>query len=132
MFPIRENASNARHMQFVAGAKELVVWLTTLLFDLLIFVLICVITTIAILCLQVDGCKTAADIGRMWVILLYYAWAFLPLVYVVALIFKVPATGYLVIFITFFVIGMLYRGSFQAVHNVGTPECFQISGSEVH
>nr|CAI5826036.1 unnamed protein product [Callosobruchus analis] len=107
IFPIREEASNAKHLQFVAGAKELIFWLTTFLFDSLIFILICLLATIAVVCFQVDGSRTAADIGRMWIILLYYAWAFLPLIYIVSFIFKVPATGYVVIFFYFYVFGVV-------------------------
>ncbi|VEN51862.1 unnamed protein product, partial [Callosobruchus maculatus] len=105
LFLIKERACNSRHLQYVAGVKVPVFWLVHLFFDFLLYVFVCLLATIVVVCLQVDGYKTAEDLGRMWIVLTYFGCSSLPLIYLCVYKFEVPATGYM--FISFCYIGVV-------------------------
>ncbi|VEN51175.1 unnamed protein product, partial [Callosobruchus maculatus] len=97
LFLIKERTCSSKHLQYVIGVRVLVFWLVHFFFDLVIYVLICLLATIFLVCLQFDGFKTAEDLGRIWIILTYFGCSALPLTYLFVYMFKVPSTGYSII-----------------------------------
>ncbi|VEN47637.1 unnamed protein product [Callosobruchus maculatus] len=94
MFLIKENTSKSRHLQFVAGVKIYVFWIVNFLCDFATYLVIIVLTLITLVSFQEDGYKTAEDLGRFFVILLYFGWAFFPMIYIATYFFDVPANGF--------------------------------------
>ncbi|CAG9855955.1 unnamed protein product [Phyllotreta striolata] len=94
LFVIRENYCNSKHLQFVSGVKVYVFWMTSAFCDMVTYLLTICVLMITMVLFQEDGFKTVGDIGRMFFILFYFGWAFLPLFYLASYSFQVPSTGY--------------------------------------
>lgn len=94
LFIVRERVCNSKHLQFVSGVKGYVFWLSTLLWDFVTFLITALALVITLLCFQEDGFKTASDIGRIFVTLVYFGWSMLPMMYIAGYFFDIPSTGY--------------------------------------
>ncbi|XP_074034978.1 phospholipid-transporting ATPase ABCA3 isoform X2 [Leptinotarsa decemlineata] len=94
IFIVKEIKSGSKHLQFVSGVKPYVFWLTQILSDFLTYLATIIIYLITMVCFQEDGYNTAGDIGRMFIILVVFAWAFLPFTYLAGYFFDEPSTGY--------------------------------------
>lgn len=71
MFYIRERATGAKHLQFTSGINIFIFWFISFLCDLLIFVVISLCIVIAIVPFQVDGYKSADELGNNSVLIWY-------------------------------------------------------------
>ncbi|XP_060519226.1 phospholipid-transporting ATPase ABCA3 isoform X2 [Cylas formicarius] len=94
IFIVRERVSKAKHLQFVSGVKVYVFWITHLICDLLTYFITIAVYLVTLVCFQEGGFKTFSEIGRMFVILLYFGWAMLPFIYFAGFCFEVPSTGF--------------------------------------
>ncbi|KAJ8939521.1 hypothetical protein NQ314_011088, partial [Rhamnusium bicolor] len=94
LFIVRENISKSKHLQFVSGVKVYIFWITALLCDMVTYLVTILALIITLVCFQEDGFSTADDIGRLFLILIYFGWAFLPMLYIAGYMFDVPSTGY--------------------------------------
>ncbi|XP_050311852.1 phospholipid-transporting ATPase ABCA3 isoform X2 [Anthonomus grandis grandis] len=94
LFVVKERTTNSKHLQFVSGIKVYIFWLTTFLWDFIVYVPTVILMLLVLLCFQEDGFKSASDIGRLFVILIYFGWCMLPFMYIAGFFFKVPASGY--------------------------------------
>ncbi|CAH1108169.1 unnamed protein product [Psylliodes chrysocephalus] len=94
LFVIRENYCKSKHLQFVSGVKVYIFWLTSAFCDMITYLMTICVLMITMVLFQENGFKTSADIGRMFFILFYFGWAFLPLFYLASYSFEVPSTGY--------------------------------------
>nr|CAI5856712.1 unnamed protein product [Callosobruchus analis] len=79
LFLIKENACKSRHLQHVAGIRVFIFWLMEFLFDFATHIVVC----------------------RLFVIFLYFGWAVFPLIYLAAYCFKVPASGFVTVYLIF-------------------------------
>ncbi|XP_050094334.1 phospholipid-transporting ATPase ABCA1-like isoform X1 [Anopheles aquasalis] len=94
LFYIKERTTRAKLLQFVSGVNVALFWTISFLWDYLVFIVasLCYIVTLAII--QQDGWSTFDQLGRVFLVLLFYAFASLPVTYLFAYLFNVPATGF--------------------------------------
>uniref|UniRef100_A0A182MJU0 ABC transporter domain-containing protein n=1 Tax=Anopheles culicifacies TaxID=139723 RepID=A0A182MJU0_9DIPT len=94
LFYIKERTTRAKLLQFVSGVNVTLFWMISYLWDYIVFVLsaLCYIVTLAII--QQDGWSTFDQLGRAFLVLLFYAFSSLPVTYLFAYLFHVPATGF--------------------------------------
>ena len=94
LFYIKERTTRAKLLQFVSGVNVTLFWTISYLWDYMIFVLsaLCYLATLAII--QQDGWSTFDQLGRVLLVLLLYAFSSLPVTYLFAYLFHVPATGF--------------------------------------
>eukprot|EP00124_Ichthyophonus_hoferi_P000157 Ihof_evm21s5 gene=Ihof_evmTU21s5 len=106
IFLIRERVSKAKHIQFVSGVTPLYYWGSTFIWDFLntlIPIFICMIV------LAGFGTNAYTDGGRMGIVfllLVLFSWASIPLVYLLSRFANVPATGFSLIIIYNLVTGL--------------------------
>ncbi|KAJ8951645.1 hypothetical protein NQ318_012316 [Aromia moschata] len=94
LFVVRENMCKSKHLQFVSGVKVYVFWITSVLCDMITYMVTVIVLLLTLLCFQENGYKTASEIGRLFFILFYFGWAFLPMLYLAGYMFKIPSNGY--------------------------------------
>ncbi|GLH10706.1 Multidrug resistance protein homolog 49 [Gryllus bimaculatus] len=94
MFPIKERMSKAKHLQFVSGVDVLVFWIVNITCDGLSFLLPSLGVIITLAGFQEDGFATTEELGRIFVILVFFGWAMIPLMYLASYLFTIPASGY--------------------------------------
>lgn len=97
IFLIKERSVGAKHLQVVSGVGPGAFWMSTFVWDLINY-------TIPVLCILVvfAGFNTEAYVndgrlGIVFLIFMVYGWAVLPFVYLLHYLFKVPATGMVVV-----------------------------------
>ncbi|GJQ88074.1 hypothetical protein Trydic_g13087 [Trypoxylus dichotomus] len=94
LFHVKERVSKSKHLQFVSGAKITTFWLAAATWDFITFQLTTICLIIAIVCFQRDGFSTATEMGRLYVVLLMFILAVLPVTYLSSFLFDVPSSGY--------------------------------------
>ncbi|KAK9751753.1 hypothetical protein QE152_g4857 [Popillia japonica] len=94
LFYVRERVVKSKHQQFVSGAKVSAYWFANILWDFVTFLLTIICTIITLACFQEDGFKSASDLGRVFVILIIFILAALPITYLSSLLFTAPSSGY--------------------------------------
>lgn len=94
LFVVKENYCKSKHLQFVSGVKVYIFWMTSAFCDMVTYLLTICVLMITMVMFQENGFKSPEDIGRMFFILFYFGWAFLPLFYLSSYFFEVPSTGY--------------------------------------
>lgn len=64
IFYVKENATGAKHLQYVSGARITTFWFVSYIWDFLIFLIIHVFWLVTLVAYQEDGFKTFEDIGK--------------------------------------------------------------------
>ena len=64
------------------------------IWDFLCFIITCLITIAILASYQEDDWKTAEELGRVFLILIVFGFAALPLTHLFSFLFEVPSTGY--------------------------------------
>ena len=93
VFLIKERTVKAKHIQFVSGVHSSTFWSATFVWDFINFLFPCMFLLIAFVAFDV---KAYVGDGRVWyvlLLLLLYGWAVLPFMYILSLLFTVPASG---------------------------------------
>ncbi|OON21313.1 ABC transporter, ATP-binding protein, partial [Opisthorchis viverrini] len=90
---IYEYTTNAKHLQFVSGVKLLPYWLSNYLLDMLTFLAVCasIVATFAIF--NLEEFDTHSRLYLVALLLLAFAWAILPQMYLLSRFFKSPTSG---------------------------------------
>lgn len=102
VFLIKERVSKAKHLQFLSGANGINFWSTTFLWDLIYYIvsvfLIFIVWTIFY---HTDALKDnlqffLTDYRMGYTILLYVMYGFsqIPMTYLLAYLFSIPASGF--------------------------------------
>ncbi|KAK4876909.1 hypothetical protein RN001_009415 [Aquatica leii] len=94
IYYIKERASKAKHIQFVSGVGVVAFWGSSFIIDFLTFIFTSFCICLAILCFNEDGFNTFDDIKHVFCALMCFAYTMLPLTYLAAFLFDIPATGY--------------------------------------
>ena len=102
VFLIKERVSKAKHLQFLSGANGINFWLSTFLWDLIYYIgaiiLVFLIWTIFYHTAALkDNLKVFLTDHRLgYTILLYVAYGFsqIPMTYLMAYLFQIPASGF--------------------------------------
>ena len=97
IFLIKERAVGAKHLQVVSGVGPGAFWLSTYVWDMINYLVpvICILVVFA----AFGTTAYAADnrLGIVFLVFFLYGWAVLPFVYLLHYLFKVPATGMVVV-----------------------------------
>ncbi|XP_052859763.1 phospholipid-transporting ATPase ABCA3-like [Anopheles cruzii] len=94
LFYIKERTTRAKLLQFVSGVNVALFWTISFLWDYLVFVVASLFYVVTLAIIQQDGWSTFDQLGRVFLVLLFYAFASLPVTYLFAYLFHVPATGF--------------------------------------
>ncbi|XP_047529226.1 phospholipid-transporting ATPase ABCA3-like [Vanessa atalanta] len=107
MFYIKERISRAKLLQRAAGIQPVVMWGSAFLFDWFWFLLISVTIIISCAAFNVIGLSTATELGRLYLCLMIYGAAMLPLQYLFSLSFTGPALGFVITFFINVIFGLI-------------------------
>uniref|UniRef100_A0A7M4E189 ATP binding cassette subfamily A member 3 n=1 Tax=Crocodylus porosus TaxID=8502 RepID=A0A7M4E189_CROPO len=88
---VSERAIKAKHVQFVSGVYMVNFWLSALLWDLINFLIPCVLMLVTF---DVQAFTQDNHLVDVMLIFLLYGWAIIPLMYLLSFFFSVAATAY--------------------------------------
>lgn len=103
---IKERVTKAKLLQFVSGVNVVMYWMTSFLWDYLIFVVIAILMTTTIGVFQEEGYSTFEQLGRIFFVLIMFGFAVLPFIYIAAFFFSAPASGFTKMSIIFIFMGV--------------------------
>ena len=97
IFLIKERSVGAKHLQVVSGVGPGAFWLSTFLWDMINYLVpvLCILVVFA--AFQTSAYVDDGRLGIVFLIFMVYGWAVLPFVYLLSYLFKVPATGMVVV-----------------------------------
>ncbi|CAH0397901.1 unnamed protein product [Chilo suppressalis] len=107
MFYIKERVSRAKLLQKAAGIQPVVMWGSAAVFDWAWFLIIGVTVVISCVAFDVAGLSTVDELGRMYLCLMIYGAAMVPLNYLYTQYFNGPALGFTVVFFVNVLLGMM-------------------------
>uniref|UniRef100_A0ABM5F152 Phospholipid-transporting ATPase ABCA3 n=1 Tax=Pogona vitticeps TaxID=103695 RepID=A0ABM5F152_9SAUR len=91
---VSERAIKAKHVQFVSGVYVVSFWLSALLWDLINFLVPCVLMLVVFQAFDVKAFTQDSHLVDVMQIFLLYSWAIIPLMYLLSFFFSVAATAY--------------------------------------
>ncbi|XP_052859969.1 phospholipid-transporting ATPase ABCA3-like [Anopheles cruzii] len=94
MFYIKERTSRAKLLQFVSGINVFTFWIVSFLWDFVTYIVTALIYIATLAAFQEEGWATFEELGRVFLVLLVFGIAFLPVTYLFSFWFEVPATGF--------------------------------------
>uniref|UniRef100_A0A182M226 ABC transporter domain-containing protein n=1 Tax=Anopheles culicifacies TaxID=139723 RepID=A0A182M226_9DIPT len=94
MFYIKERTSRAKLLQFVSGTNVTMFWLLAFIWDYTLFVLNSLVYIATVAIFQEEGWSTFEELGRAFLLLLFFGFAALPVTYLFSFLFSVSATGF--------------------------------------
>jgi len=94
LFLIRERSVKSKHCQFVSGAGSLTFWSATFVWDIVNYLPPCACILVAYAAFDVQPLVGDGRFLDMLLLLLLYAWAMLPFMYLLSFLFTVPSSGY--------------------------------------
>ncbi|XP_058851719.1 phospholipid-transporting ATPase ABCA3-like isoform X1 [Acipenser ruthenus] len=116
---VTERTLKAKHVQQVSGVYVSNYWLSALLWDLINFLMPCVLMLVVFRAFNVRAFTQDYHLGALLLILLLYGWAVIPLMYLLSFLFSVAATAYARLTIFNILSG---TATFLAVTIMGIPE----------
>lgn len=93
LFLIRERSVKSKHCQFVSGVSAVMFWFATFVWDVVTYLAPCAGVLIAFAAFDVEAYVAAGRFAYVLLLLLLYAWAVLPFMYLLSFIFTVPSSG---------------------------------------
>ncbi|XP_078519131.1 phospholipid-transporting ATPase ABCA3 [Lissotriton helveticus] len=91
---VTERAIKSKHVQFVSGVYVTNFWLSALLWDLINFLIPCLLMLVIFLAFDVKAFTQNNHLVDVMLIFLLYGWAVIPLMYLLSFFFSVAATAY--------------------------------------
>ncbi|MBN3289285.1 ABCA3 protein, partial [Polypterus senegalus] len=91
---VTERTVKAKHVQQVSGVYVSNFWLSALLWDLINFLLPCVLMLVVFKAFSVNAFTDDNHLVDIMLILLLYGWAVIPLMYLLSFLFSTAATAY--------------------------------------
>ncbi|OWR47004.1 ATP-binding cassette sub-family A member 7 [Danaus plexippus plexippus] len=120
MFYIKERVTRAKLQQSAAGVRPAVMWGAAAVFDWLWFVVLCLPIIISCAAFAVLGLSTAKELGYLFLCLMVYGAAMLPLHYLFSLLFNGPAIGFVILFFVNVLFGLLGAQIVEALRSIAT------------
>ncbi|XP_058124968.1 phospholipid-transporting ATPase ABCA3-like [Anopheles ziemanni] len=114
MFYIKERTSRAKLLQFVSGTNVPLFWGLAFVWDYTLFVLNSLVYIATVAIFQEEGWSSFAELGRAFLLLLFFGLAALPVTYLFSFLFTVSATG----FVRMMFVNVLSGAIFFTVVNV--------------
>ena len=105
LYQVRERVSKSKHLTFVSGAGPNVYWLATFTWDLLNYLLPCIICLVVFYAWDLPA-YTGRNFGAVCSLMLMYGWSMTPLMYPANWFFDVPSTAYVVLICTNLFVGL--------------------------
>ncbi|CAH4032670.1 unnamed protein product [Pieris brassicae] len=118
MFYIKERVIRAKLLQKAAGVRPIVMWSSAALFDWVWFLILNLTIVASCAAFNVIGLSTPAELGRMYLCLMVYGAAMLPLHYLFSLVFNGPAVGFVIMFFINVLFGLMGA---QIVETLSSP-----------
>ncbi|XP_052740190.1 phospholipid-transporting ATPase ABCA3-like [Bicyclus anynana] len=119
MFYIKERVTRAKLLQRAAGMQPYIMWGAGALFDWLWFMVLCVSIIISCAAFQVTGMSSVEELGRLYLCLMIYGAAMLPLHYLFSLLFNGPALGFVIMFFINTLFGLIGAQIVEALSSLG-------------
>jgi len=94
LFLIRERSIKSKHCQFVSGASSVTFWSATFVWDVINYLVPCAGILVAYAAFDVQAFVGDGRFLDLLLLMLLYAWAVLPFMYLLSFIFTVPSSGY--------------------------------------
>ncbi|XP_046959913.1 phospholipid-transporting ATPase ABCA3-like [Vanessa cardui] len=107
MFYIKERVSRAKLLQRAAGIQPAVMWASAFIFDWFWFQIVSVTIIISCAAFNVIGLSNVIELGRLFLCLMIYGAAMLPLQYLFSLSFNGPALGFVITFFINVIFGLI-------------------------
>ncbi|GBP54701.1 ATP-binding cassette sub-family A member 3 [Eumeta japonica] len=107
MFYIKERVIRAKLLQKASGIQPAVLWGSAYVFDWCWFQVAGLGFIIACAAFPVEGLSSAKELGRLFLCLMVYGAAMLPLVYIFSYFFEKYATGFAVLFFVNLFLGVM-------------------------
>ncbi|XP_053685902.1 phospholipid-transporting ATPase ABCA3-like [Sabethes cyaneus] len=108
MFYIKERVSRAKLLQFVSGVNVLVFWATSFLWDFATYIITVLFYIATLAVFQENGWSSFEELGRVFLILMVFGFAFLPLTYLLSLCFDVPSGGFVKVMLLNIFTGIIF------------------------
>ena len=93
VFVIDERSSKAKHIQRVSGVHLSSFWLSAFLWDMINYIVPCVLILILFASFQVPAYQNE-NLPVVALLLLLYGWSIIPLMYLFSYFFKTATTGF--------------------------------------
>lgn len=94
IFLIQERSTKAKHLQFVSGVNFITYWTASAIWDYVLFLLPCALCLMCLALFGMKGLSEGEQLARIFLVLLLYCWASLPLMYLCSFLFSVPSGGF--------------------------------------
>ncbi|XP_069503020.1 phospholipid-transporting ATPase ABCA3 [Ambystoma mexicanum] len=91
---VTERAIKSKHVQFVSGVYVANFWLSALLWDLINFLIPCLLMLVIFQAFDVKAFTQDSHLVDIMIIFLLYGWSVIPLMYLLSFFFSVAATAY--------------------------------------
>lgn len=102
IFPIRERAVGAKHLQVVSGVGPCAFWMSTFVWDLINYTILALEVFIL---LAAFGAVADGQLGFVFLIFMLYGFSVLPFIYLWQYLFTVPATAVVIVFMALYLPG---------------------------
>ncbi|XP_033097470.1 ATP-binding cassette sub-family A member 3-like [Anneissia japonica] len=119
VFLIKERATKAKHIQFVSGVHITNFWFSTFLWDLINYMITCLLILIVFFAFDVEAYTEDGRIAYVLLLLFLYGWGIIPLMYLFSFVFKTPSVGFVRMTILNILLGTT---AFLAVEILEIPE----------
>jgi ATP-binding cassette subfamily A (ABC1) protein 1 len=96
VFLLEERQNNSKQLQFVSGVKPYIYWISNFTWDLINYIVPCLLCIIIFLLFNVKAYICAENFPCLVALILLYGWACIPLMYPLNYLFKVPSTAFVV------------------------------------
>ncbi|KAK3588921.1 hypothetical protein CHS0354_023682 [Potamilus streckersoni] len=98
LFVINEMSNMERHLQRVGGVGTFMYWITSLIWDLVMYSLTVALVFALLAIFRLNSFWARENAAAVIVLLLLYGWALLPMMYTVSKLFKEGSTAYFTMF----------------------------------
>lgn len=78
----------------MSGVNAVTYWFATLISDYFVQLIITIVMTVGLATFQIDGYATAAELGRLFTLLIFFGFAMFSIDFLMSLYFKVPVLGF--------------------------------------
>eukprot|EP00123_Amoebidium_parasiticum_P015512 comp23006_c0_seq1/m.36687 comp23006_c0_seq1/g.36687 ORF comp23006_c0_seq1/g.36687 comp23006_c0_seq1/m.36687 type:complete len:1736 (-) comp23006_c0_seq1:41-5248(-) len=94
IFVIKERVSKAKHIQFVSGVTPLTYWLAAFAWDFLNTLIPIFLCMIVFAAFNTPAYTGDGRLGLVLLLCILFSWGYIPLMYLIARFFAIPATGF--------------------------------------
>ncbi|XP_055683327.1 phospholipid-transporting ATPase ABCA3 isoform X3 [Lutzomyia longipalpis] len=94
LFYIKERMSRAKLLQFVSGVNVYTFWFTALIWDYFTYLITACLMIATLAAFQEEGWAEGPELGRVFVLLVFFGFAVMPIIYLFSMLFHVPSSGF--------------------------------------